>query len=383
MKLQHKLTAMVAGAMGILVLATTIAQVMASGALDTYRTEVRAAGEHAQAVAGVRSAFQTQVQEWKNVLLRGHEPERLRKHWASFETHEQRVREDVRLTITIDGMVTHLTARTARIQLDDEMAMAYVFRDITKVVEAEQMKADFHSMIAHDLRSPMSVIQGYVSLMATGKTGEMNETQVEFLDSVNRKITEMTALLNDFLDINKIDAGFVNLKREDMDLGNLCREVLDDLAPMAAGSALQVDLELPDAAVVVHADPLRMTQILRNLVSNAIKYNREGGWVRLSVETRGETVRVAVSDGGIGMSADELRVLFQPYTRGKSQRTIKGVGLGVVIIKKLVEAHGGQIEVRSEPDKGSTFRFTLPLVTAAADRETAAPPAVEPVPAPV
>ncbi|MCB1183359.1 hybrid sensor histidine kinase/response regulator [bacterium] len=293
------------------------------------------------------------------------------------------VREDVRLTITIDGMVTHLTARTARIQLDDEMAMAYVFRDITKVVEAEQMKADFHSMIAHDLRSPMSVIQGYVSLMATGKTGEMNETQVEFLDSVNRKITEMTALLNDFLDINKIDAGFVNLKREDMDLGNLCREVLDDLAPMAAGSALQVDLELPDAAVVVHADPLRMTQILRNLVSNAIKYNREGGWVRLSVETRGETVRVAVSDGGIGMSADELRVLFQPYTRGKSQRTIKGVGLGVVIIKKLVEAHGGQIEVRSEPDKGSTFRFTLPLVTAAADRETAAPPAVEPVPAPV
>jgi len=272
------------------------------------------------------------------------------------------VREDVRLTITIDDQVTHLTGRTAPIQLDnDEQAMAYIFRDVTRMVEAEQMKADFHSMIAHDLRSPMSVIQGYVSLMATGKTGEMTDTQTEFLESVSRKITEMTALLNDFLDISKIDAGFVNLKCEDMDLGELVREVVADLQPMADGSQIGMTVDLPSTAVQIHADPLRLTQIMRNLVSNAIKYNHEEGWIRLAVEREQEWARVSVADGGIGMSADEIAVLFEPYTRGSTQRTIKGVGLGVVIIKKLVEAHGGQITVTSEPGQGSEFIFTIPV----------------------
>lgn len=275
--------------------------------------------------------------------------------------------EDVRLGITLDGTTTHLTCRTARIQLGDEgSAMAYIFRDITREVEVEQMKADFHSMIAHDLRSPMSVIQGYVSLMASGKTGEINATQTEFLESVNRKISEMTALLNDFLDINKIDAGFVNLKCDDMDLGQLITGVVDDLTPMADSSNLRVSVGLPAQPVLVHADSLRVVQIVRNLLSNAIKYNVDGGWIRLDLSGAGGWAEVQISDGGIGMNEDELRVLFQPYTRGSSQRRIKGVGLGVVIVKKLVESHGGSVTVTSEPGRGSTFTFTLPLATAAA-----------------
>jgi len=278
------------------------------------------------------------------------------------------VSEDVRLTIEIDDQTTYLTGRTTHIQLDnDETAMAYIFRDVTQEVEAEQMKSDFHSMIAHDLRSPMSVIQGYVSLMSTGKTGELNPTQVEFLESVNRKITEMTVLLNDFLDINKIEAGFVNLKCEDMDLGALICEVVADLQLMADSSHITIETELPEGLVPVHADPLRMTQILRNLVSNAIKYNRDEGWIRLTVKLDADWVQVSVADNGIGMSAEELRVLFDPYTRGSTQRTIKGVGLGVVIIKKLVEAHCGQTTVDSEPNRGSTFRFTIPRAVAIAD----------------
>jgi signal transduction histidine kinase len=272
--------------------------------------------------------------------------------------------EDLRLVINVDGEETHLTARTAPIQLDEgESAQAYTFRDITQEVAAEQMKADFHSMIAHDLRSPMSVIQGYVSLMATGKTGEVNETQMEFLDSVNRKITEMTALLNDFLDISKIDAGFVNLKCRELDLGELIVDVVSDLEPMAASSDLNLDVALPPDAVRVNADPLRVTQILRNLVSNAIKYNVESGWIRLTVVPIDGWAQVSISDGGIGMTPEELAVLFEPYTRGAAQRKIGGVGLGVVIVKKLVESHGGEVTVTSVPGKGSTFTFTLPVAT--------------------
>jgi signal transduction histidine kinase len=288
-------------------------------------------------------------------------------------------REDMRLPVVVDGNTIYLAARTAPIQLDEgESAMAYTFRDITQELAAEQMKADFHSMIAHDLRSPMSVIQGYVSLMETGKTGEINPTQREFLGSVNRKITEMTALLNDFLDISKIDAGFVNLKCQDIDLSELITDVAKDLQPMADSSDIQLELDLASKDLEVLADPLRVTQIMRNLLSNAIKYNVESGWIRVTAIARQGWAQVSVADSGIGMPADELAVLFDPYTRGSTQRQIRGVGLGVVIVKKLVESHGGEITVTSVPGKGSTFTFTIPLANVPAEPADSAKRPLEP-----
>ncbi len=281
---------------------------------------------------------------------------------STIETLAGGCQDDVQFSITVDGKQTHLRGRTAPIALEkEEHAMAYIFRDITREVEDEKMKADFHSMIAHDLRSPMSVIQGYVSLMASGKTGEINSTQKEFLGNVGRKIKEMTTLLNDFLDMSKMDAGFVNLKRTNLELSGLLGEVAKDLGPMAASKAITVTLEDIEPGLWVDADPLRLTQILRNLMSNAIKYNKENGWIKVAAKAEDGFARVIISDGGIGMSAEEQAVLFQPYTRGKTERQIKGVGLGVVIVKKLVEAHGGSVDVDSTPGEGSTFTFTIPL----------------------
>ena len=133
--------------------------------------------------------------------------------------------EEIRLSISVGGEEKILTARTAPIFLEqEEQALAYIFVDITQQAADQKMKADFHSMIAHDLRSPLSVIQGYVSLLLTGKAGDINEAQTEFLSSVATKITEITALLNDFLDISKIDAGFVNLNRDTMSLNEVIEE---------------------------------------------------------------------------------------------------------------------------------------------------------------
>ena len=270
-------------------------------------------------------------------------------------------REELRLKVVFDGHESFLTGRTAPIQVsEDEQALAYIFRDISREVEVERMKADFHSMIAHDLRSPMSVIQGYVSLMEAGKTGPLTETQTEFLESVSRKIVEMTSLLNDFLDMSKMEAGFVNLKREPLDMGQLINEVIVDLGPMAASRGIEMKLDLPRDNVQVLADPLRLTQIMRNLLSNSVKYNVESGWIRVTVVNEGQMAKVSVADGGVGIPNDDLAVLFEPYTRGKVPANIKGVGLGVVIVKKLVEAHGGEVTVSSEPGKGSAFTFTIP-----------------------
>ncbi|MFT5316629.1 MAG: two-component system sensor histidine kinase ChiS, partial [Candidatus Krumholzibacteriia bacterium] len=143
----------------------------------------------------------------------------------------------------------------------------------------------------------------------------------------------------------------------------LLREVAADLKPMADGSSIAVEVDLPNEPVMIYGDPMRVTQILRNLLSNAIKYNQKEGWIKMSAKPCDEWAEVTVSDGGIGMAAGELADLFEPYTRGSRQRSIKGVGLGVVIVKKLVESHGGEVSVISEPDKGSTFTFTLPLMT--------------------
>ena len=246
-------------------------------------------------------------------------------------------------------------------------AMAYIFQDITQQVADERIKADFHSMIAHDLRSPLSVIQGYVSLMTTGKTGDINNTQAEFLDSIGTKVTEITALLNDFLDISKIDAGFVNLKRSTVPLCEIIEEGVADLSLFAENRGIDITTDLPDTALEIDGDPLRIKQILRNLLSNAIKYNVDGGWIRIEGRGLDDEVQISVADGGIGLSEAELKNLFQPYRRGAKERRINGVGLGLVIVQKLVEAHGGKVGVHSEPGRGSTFFFTLPQAVAPLD----------------
>ncbi|MBU8870711.1 MAG: hybrid sensor histidine kinase/response regulator [Gemmatimonadales bacterium] len=280
----------------------------------------------------------------------------------TIEDLRQGSREELRLKVVFDGQESHLTCRTAPIQVsEEEHTLAYIFRDISREVEVERMKADFHSMIAHDLRSPISVIQGYVSLMEAGKTGPLTKTQTEFLESVTRKVTEMTCLLNDFLDMSKMEAGFVNLKREPLNLCELISEVVVDLGPMTASRGLEMKLDLPEANIQIMADPLRLTQILRNLLSNSVKYNVESGWIRVGVLANDKMVKISVADGGVGIPEDDLAVLFEPYTRGKTPGNVKGVGLGVVIIKKLVEAHGGEVTVTSEPGKGSTFTFTMPI----------------------
>ncbi len=288
-----------------------------------------------------------------------------------------------RLSVQIDGDEKVLTAMSSPMMLgDDEPARAVIFRDITQQIANERIKADFHSMIAHDLRSPLSVIQGYVTLLAGGRAGGLNDTQREFLAGIESKVGEITSLLNDFLDINKIDAGFVNLNRCAMSLNAVTDDAITDLSLLAVSRGIQI-VRVPSAPLVlVDGDPLRIKQILLNLISNAIKYNVDEGTVRIDFEPGATTVEVAVSDTGGGIAPEEIPSLFQPYRRvGASERRVRGVGLGLVIVKKLVEAHGGTVGVTSEPGRGSCFRFTLPLAdprepVGSGDAVTSAPAAV-------
>ncbi len=235
----------------------------------------------------------------------------------------------------------------------------HLLHDLRTDAEEQARRAQMQSLIAHDLRSPLAVIQGYAGLLATGKPGPLNATQCEFLAGIDAKIAEVTRLMDDFLDLSRLDAGAMRLDLQAVDLADLLRSVVDEAVPRADGRGITVDLVGGDGPAPIAADPLRMRQVFGNLVGNAVKYNHDGGWVRCEVARRGADWKVVVADGGPGLSGADMTQLFEPYARGDAGRGTSGTGLGLVIVKRLVELHGGAIAVCSKPGEGTVFTVTL------------------------
>jgi two-component system phosphate regulon sensor histidine kinase PhoR len=266
----------------------------------------------------------------------------------------------VNLTVAPAGEEITLEGRAAPIRLVDQEAVAYIFRDITQQLAQERRQADFHSMIAHDLRSPLAVIQGYAALIASGKAGPVTPKQSEFLAHVLHKVDDLSELLSDFLEISRIEAGYIDLEIEEVPLSVLVSDCLEELGGQAREKRLSVSMDVTPADLSLGCDPLRMRQILQNLLSNAVKYNQPEGWIRVRALRQDQDVVLEVADGGIGLTPAEQAELFRPYRRGRAERRIKGVGLGLAIVKKLVEAHEGRISVTSRPGEGASFTVVLP-----------------------
>jgi signal transduction histidine kinase len=243
----------------------------------------------------------------------------------------------------------------------------HIFLEGPDPVTADAERAQFQSLIAHDLRQPLAVIQGYAGLLATGSPGPLNDTQREFLAGIDAKIGEVTRLLDDFLDLSRLEAGALVLHPQDTPLAELVARVLGDHQTPARARQLRLECEVEPHGLSVMADPLRLRQILDNLVSNAVKYNRDGGWVRVEAVGDDRIVRLTVADGGPGLTARETSDLFAPFARGHATSGEPGTGLGLVVVKRLVELHGGDIAVESNPGVGSRFVVELPRV-AAGDR---------------
>jgi two-component system, OmpR family, phosphate regulon sensor histidine kinase PhoR len=283
--------------------------------------------------------------------------------------------EPVKLTVAPAGEEISLEGRAAPIHLVDQETVAYIFRDITQQLAHERMQADFHSMVAHDLRSPLAVIQGYAALIASGKAGPVTPTQQDFLTHVLHKVDDLSELLSDFLEISRIEAGYIDLEIEDTPLGVLISDCVAELGSSAREKRLTVSLDVTPPDLTLGCDPLRLRQIIQNLLSNAVKYNQADGWIRIAVWRHEQNVVLEIGDGGIGLTPAEQAELFRPYRRGRAERRIKGVGLGLAIVKKLVEAHDGHISVASRPGEGTSFTVVLPsqVPTAKSGRPLAAP----------
>jgi PAS domain S-box-containing protein len=228
---------------------------------------------------------------------------------------------------------------------------------------ANAAKTEFLSRMSHELRTPLNAVLGFAQLMALDSADPLSPGQRERLAHVQTAGWHLLALVNDVLDLSRIEARKAPMQPEAVSLAAAATECISMIAPKAAESGVAVHWESP--ALEPHevwADPTRLRQLLLNLVSNGVKYNRRGGWVRVGAQRRGTMAVLSVRDNGLGIAAARIGQLFQPFNRiGRETSGIEGTGLGLALVKLLVEQMGGAVEVDSTEGRGSEFRLVLPL----------------------
>jgi signal transduction histidine kinase len=237
--------------------------------------------------------------------------------------------------------------------------LAEVNRRATELEEAHSRLQEFISIVAHELRGPLTTLLGYSQLLAKRRDNVNPEMTTKAISSIESEAHRMDRLTTDLLDAARVGAGRLSIKREETDIAMLARQVADEQQPTT--SKHRITVEGP-ASFEGCWDSDRIMQVLMNLVSNAIKYSPEGGEIGILVAEQREHAKVTVTDTGIGLAAEDMPLLFEPFSRLYREQAVKGTGLGLYISKGIIEAHGGEIWAESSGrGKGASIVFTLPL----------------------
>lgn len=226
----------------------------------------------------------------------------------------------------------------------------------------DELKSEFVSTVSHELRTPLAIIKEGLSLLLDEVPGKINENQRDILQTTESNISRLGRIIDDLLDISKIEAGKVELRRRKTDIILLVKDIYSKWLLESCKKNHDFKLFTPDGPIYIYIDPDKITQVLNNLISNAMKYTPEGGKIKVVVNDKGRSVEVSVADNGVGIAKENLPKVFgkfQQFDR-KPGPGIKGTGLGLAISKQLVEMHKGRISVDSELNKGTTFTFELP-----------------------
>lgn len=240
-----------------------------------------------------------------------------------------------------------------------------VFHDITSLKELDEMKSNFVHHVSHELRSPLSAIKQQHSVILDGLTGDLTDKQRELLCRAQDKIQGLLDMINDLLDVARIESGHGVQQQIPLDLADTLQQIVHLLEPKAKERGLALELKLPEDLPFVRADQRSMEEVFTNLISNAINYSPEGGTVVVSASKHMEFLEVRVSDTGVGIAAEELPKIFDKFYRVKHPQTrqVIGTGLGLSIVKGVIEAHRGSVEVESTPGVGTIFKVLLPIVS--------------------
>jgi len=237
-----------------------------------------------------------------------------------------------------------------------------IFNDVTWFKKLDQMKSDFVEMVSHELRSPLSSIRQQASLITDRLVGDINEKQSEILCRVLARLDGLLLMINNLLDLSRIEAGGLIQQIEKIFIPEIIQSAIEVMTPEAEKKNLHFEVTCDPQLCTIHADRQGMETICTNLLSNAVKYNQEDGKVIISAQNRGEFVEIKIADSGVGVSKVDLPHIFDKFFRIRTEYTRKviGSGLGLPLVKAIIEAHLGTITVESESGKGTTFTILLP-----------------------
>jgi signal transduction histidine kinase len=258
------------------------------------------------------------------------------------------------------------------VQHDRKMGFLGVLTDLRDQKRLERMKSDFNSMIVHDLRSPLNIIQGYVDIVRSQITGSVNNEQEELLDIVKENVYKILKLIDNFLISSKLEAGKFKIVPEINSINTLIESVIEQHKMQAERKNLTLKRTIDNNIPLVMFDKFRIEQVVTNLLSNAIKFTKEGGTISVETKLRKKDqdsddvemfAEVAVADSGVGISKEELPIVFNKYemTEAGKNAALKGTGLGLAICKEIIDLHNGEIWVESTLGEGSVFSFNLPI----------------------
>jgi two-component system phosphate regulon sensor histidine kinase PhoR len=237
-----------------------------------------------------------------------------------------------------------------------------IIDDITHLKELDEMKSAFVSMVSHEIRSPLSTILSQIKILLDGLAGELGAKQADILGKISRKIEGLVALSNELLDLSRIEAGLIVQDKQKVQLMDTLESLVGFMQTRAKEKNISLSLKKADLPLI-NADEKSLEEVFGNLITNAIIYTPEGGKVHIAGEVKGDFVDIRVSDTGYGIAPDEIPLIFERFYRAKTDKTrnIIGTGLGLPIVKSIVEAHNGTVKVESKEGAGSTFSVRLPV----------------------
>jgi signal transduction histidine kinase len=244
---------------------------------------------------------------------------------------------------------------------------AQLFREIqekgAQLEIANRHKSEFLANMSHELRTPLNAIIGFSEVLGEKYFGELNEKQLDYVKDIHSSGKHLLSLINDILDLSKIEAGRMELDVSEFDMPSALQNAMTLVRERAQRHGIKLDLQTDPALGQFYADERKFKQIMLNLLSNAVKFTPEGGTVGVTARPNGSTVEIAVADSGVGIAAADQEAIFEEFKQVGSDYTKKaeGTGLGLALTRRFIELHGGAIRVASAPGKGSTFTFTLPI----------------------
>jgi signal transduction histidine kinase len=269
-----------------------------------------------------------------------------------------------------DGTEFPIEISLSPLKTDGGTLVSSAIRDITerkqlewRMLEASRLKTEFLANMSHELRTPLNAIIGFAALMYKGKVGPLSPEHREYVGDILTSSRHLLQLINDVLDLAKVESGKMVFRPEEVDVAQLTTEVRDILRGLAAKKRLRVEIDVDEAARKVVVDAARVKQILYNYLSNAIKFTPEGGRIFVRVASESPSLfRIDVEDTGVGIPSEQLGKLFVEFQQldASAAKRHQGTGLGLALTKRIVEGHGGRVAVRSTPGHGSTFSAVLP-----------------------